>query len=127
MRTELVVSLVLLAVVLVCGWAAEGYVTQWTTTWVGAAEELRVLTEKSAWQRAEEVLTAYQARWERSEKGIKTFVKHALLQDMALSMERLMIGIRQQDAQLCALSCMEWRENALLLHRQETLSLTNLL
>ena len=127
MRTELVVSMVLLAVVLACGWMAEGYVTRWTTVWVSAAEELNALTAKSAWQRAEETLTAYQARWERSQMGIKTFVKHALLQEMALSMERLRIAIRQQDAQLCAISCMELRENALLLHSQETLSLTNLL
>lgn len=86
-----------------------------------------MLGAKSAWQRAEETLLAYQARWERTQTGIKTFVKHGLLQEMALSMERLKIAIRQQDAQLCAISCMELRENALLLHSQETLSLTNLL
>ena len=127
MRTGLWIALVLLSAILVAGVAAENRISAVAAQYIGAAEELSILTEDGAWDRAQAALEAYQERWEQEEKTLKLMAKHTLLDEIAMAMDRLGIAVNQQDESLCALSCEEIKRNAVLLRDKETLSWSNLL
>lgn len=127
MRTGAIISLTLLLIIAIGGYAAQESIEYITMIYESAAEELHVMTGAGMWQRAEETLRSYQAQWQRTQRGLKLFVKHAVVQEITMAMDRLMVGIQQQDTALCAMSCVELKQQAQLLQVQETLSWTNLL
>lgn len=127
MRTGAIISLTLLLIIGIGGYTAQESIEYITMIYESAAEELHVMTGAGMWQRAEETLHSYQAQWQRIQRGLKLFVKHAVVQEITMAMDRLMVGIQQQDTALCAMSCVELKQQAQLLQEQETLSWTNLL
>ena len=127
MRMGVIVAVVLLVMVLLGSWWAETAFDRVSAAYVSAAEELRVMTEDGAWQRAGETLDAYQARWAREAAWLRMVVRHAVIDDVSQAMDRLAVGIRRQDPTLCALGCMELGRSAAAVHDGETLSLANLL
>ncbi|MBR4080298.1 MAG: DUF4363 family protein [Clostridia bacterium] len=127
MRTGAVLAVVLLAAVLAGCVAADRAIADLSVTCIGAAEELRILTEDAAWQRAGEAQAAYLARWQKATPWLQMIVHHGEITDIAMALERLGVGIDQEDASLCVLSCAELKQYAELLYRRETLSWGNLL
>lgn len=127
MRTEAVLALVLLAAVLAGCAAADRAITELSMICVGAAEEMRILTEDGLWQRAGEAQAAYLTRWQKAAPWLQMIIHHEEITDVTMALERIGAGVRQEDTSLCAVSCMELRQYAELLHRRETLSWENLL
>ena len=127
MRTGAIIALTLLLIIGIGGYTAQESIEYITMIYESAAEELHVMTGAGMWQRAEETLRSYQAQWQRTQRGLKLFVKHAVVQEITMAMDRLMVGIQQQDTALCAMSCVELKQQAQLLQEQETISWTNLL
>lgn len=127
MRTGAVLAAVLLVAVLAGCVAADRAIADLSMTCVSAAEELRILTEDGAWQRAGTAQAAYRDRWQKATPWLQMIVHHGEITDIAMALERLGVGIDQEDASLCALSCAELKQYAELMHKRETLSWGNLL
>lgn len=127
MRTSLVISLTLLALTLVAGIWSAGEARILSDRYVSAAEELRVLTEKADWQRAEETVASYLTSWEESVPWLQILINHEDIDDVSLALERLQAAIDAQEQGACYEACAELRENARHIYHRDAFTLGNVL
>ncbi len=127
MRTSLVISLVLLALALGVGvW--EGKQTEsLSQRYVSAAEELRIMAEKSDWQRAAETVSAYMADWKDITPWLQILINHDDIDDVTLALTRLQAAIAAEEQPACYEICAELRENANHIHHRDAFTLGNVL
>lgn len=127
MKTSLIVSLVVLAVVLAGGVANTMVAHRVADQYVSAAEELLILTEDGHWDRAGEAVQAYQANWDKTLKWLQILVNHDDADDVTLALLHIASGIRAQDRMQCILGCAELRENAQHIYHRDSFTIGNVL
>lgn len=127
MRTNLIISLVLLAVVLAGGIANTMVAHRVADKYVSAAEELLILTVDEHWGRAEETLSTYQSEWDETLKWLQILVNHDDTDHVSLALLHIDAGIRVRDASVCAEGCNELKENARHIYHRDALTVGNIL
>ena len=127
MRTNLWVSLGLLAIVIVFGVWSSSTMDSLSQRYISAAEELLTLTQGEQWQRADEVTGAYRERWEETSAWLQMLIVHEELDAVDMALKRIHAGIRAQDQSLCYEGCAELRENAEHLSHRDAFTLGNVL
>lgn len=127
MRTNLLISLVLLALTIAAGVLEEKETLRLSQQYVSAAKELRILMEDADWDRAEETVNAYREKWQREVSWLQVLINHEDIDDVTLALERLhaLIDAREQGAgyEVCA----ELEENARHIYHRDAFTLGNVL
>lgn len=127
MRSSLMISLVLLAVVIVCG-VANIYVTRdISNRYVSAAEELREMTKVQEWERAAETVEAYHQRWKGTLEWLQMLINHSDGDEVSRALERIEAGIQAQEIATCLEGCAELREAAEHIYHRDAFTLGNIL
>lgn len=127
MRTSLIISLVLLAVTVAVGFVSAHEASALSQRYISAAEELRILTEKAEWSRAEEVASAYLTSWHEVLSRLQILINHDDIDDVTLSLVKLQAAIRAQDQAACFEACAELKENASHIYHRDAFTLGNVL
>ena len=127
MRTNLWVSLGLLAIVIVFGVWSSSTMDSLSQRYISAAEELLTLTQGEQWQRADEVTGAYRERWEETSAWLQMLIVHEELDAVDMALKRIHAGIQAQEQSLCYEGCAELRENAEHLSHRDAFTLGNIL
>ena len=127
MRTSLFISLVLLAMTIAAGMLEEKQTEGLSARYVSAAEEIRIMVEKSDWRRAGETASAYLATWEETVPWLQVLINHEDIDDVTLALVRLRAGIAAQEQGACFEACAELRENASHIHHRDAFTLGNVL
>ena len=127
MRTNLWVALTLLVVVIAFGVWSTATMNGLSNRYISASEELLVLTQDGQWQRADEVISAYQDSWSRANGWLQMLVVHDELDSVNLALRRIRAGIWARDKSLCYEGCAELREHAEHLYHRDAFTLGNLL
>ena len=127
MRTSLIISLVLLAMVIGGGCLEEKQTERLSRRYVSAARELRIMAEKAEWPRARETVTAYKTDWENTTPWLQVLINHDDIDDVALSLTRLEAAIAAREQGQCYEICAELEENARHIHHRDDFSLGNVL
>lgn len=127
MRTSLWIAIVLLALTIGGGLLEEGETRILSDRYVSAAEELRIMTEKQEWQRAQETVSAYISAWEETVPWLQVLINHEDIDDVTLALERLQAGIEAQEQANCFEACAELKENARHIYHRDAYTLGNVL
>lgn len=127
MRTSLVISLALLMVVIGGGMLEEMETEILAARYVSAAEELRVMAEKSDWGKAKETVTAYMRDWEDTAAWLQLLINHEDIDDVTLALVRLNAAIAAEEQAGCFEACAELKENARHIHHRDAFTLGNVL
>lgn len=127
MRTSLIISLVLLTLALGGGVWEEKQTESLSQRYVSAAEELRIMAEKSDWQRARETVSAYMADWKDITPWLQILINHDDIDDVTLALTRLQAAIEAEEQPACYEICAELRENANHIHHRDAFTLGNVL
>lgn len=127
MRSRLVISLVLLAVV-IAGGVLNAYLTRTISDrYVSAAEELLVLTESGQWQRAADTAGAYHETWDETLSWLQMLINHEDGDSLSRALLMVEAGIRTRDVSLCVQGCNEMKEAAQHLYHRDAFTLGNVL
>ena len=127
MRTSLWIAIVLLALTIGGGLLEERETRILSDRYVSAAEELRIMTEKQEWQRAQETVSAYISAWEETVPWLQVLINHEDIDDVTLALERLQAGIEAQEQANCFEACAELKENARHIYHRDAFTLGNVL
>lgn len=127
MRTSLVISLVLLALVLGGGMLEEQETAALSERYVSAAQELRILAEQADWHRAGETVAAYTADWSSVTPWLQLLINHEDIDDVTLALTRLEATIAAGEQGACYEACAELEENARHIHHRDAFTLGNVL
>lgn len=127
MRTSLFIALVLLALVIGGGVLEEMETEILCERYTSAAEELRVMAEKSDWNRAQETVNAYMTAWEDTASWLQLLINHEDIDDVTLALVRLEAAIATQEQAGCFEACAELKENARHIHHRDAFTLGNVL
>lgn len=127
MRTSLIISLVLLALVIGGGCLEEKQTERLSRRYVSAAKELRIMAEKADWFRARETVSAYKTDWENTTPWLQVLINHDDIDDVTLSLTRLEAAIEAREQGQCYEICAELEENARHIHHRDDFSLGNVL
>lgn len=127
MRTSLFIALVLLALVIGGGMLEEKETEILSERYTSAAEELRVMAEKSEWNRAQETVNAYMTAWEDTASWLQLLINHEDIDDVTLALVRLDAAIAAQEQAGCFEACAELKENARHIHHRDAFTLGNVL
>ena len=127
MRTSLIISLVLLALVIGGGCLEEKQTEILSQRYVSAARELRIMAEKAEWSRARETVTAYKTDWEDTTPWLQVLINHDDIDDVTLSLTRLEAAIAAREQGQCYEICAELEENARHIHHRDDFALGNVL
>lgn len=127
MRSSLTISLVLLAVVIVCGVMNINTTKDISTRYVSAAEELRVLTQDGDWRRAAEAVETYHQTWKDTLEWLQMLINHSDGDEVSRALERIEAGIQAQDTATCLEGCAELREAAEHIYHRDAFTLGNIL
>ena len=127
MRTSLVISCVLLALTLACGYIEAAGIRRISDRYVSAAEELRILTADESWGRAGEVVTAYLDAWKRTASWLQMLINHDDIDDVTLTLERLRAAVEAREQSACFEACAELRETARHIYHRDAFTLGNVL
>ncbi len=127
MKTSLRLSLVLLAVVIVGGVMNIRTTREISDRYVSAAEELRVLTQKEDWSRADEVVQAYLTSWKDTLAWLQMLINHVDGDELSQALERIEAGIQAQEKSTCLEGCAELREAAEHIYHRDAFTLGNIL
>lgn len=127
MRTGTIISLILLVLVVAGGILNAQATSTVSERYIAAAEELRVLTADSHWERASETAAAYRETWEETESWLHLLISHADTDAVALALGRVQAGIDAQDTSLCQEACRDLREYAEHIHHRDAFTLGNIL
>ncbi len=127
MRTSLIISLVLLVLVLGSGMLEEKKTEILSGRYVSAAEELRIMAEKSDWGRAQETVDAYMSDWEDTASWLQLLINHEDIDDVTLALVHLEAAIAAKEQAGCFEACAELKENARHIHHRDAFTLGNVL
>ena len=127
MRTNPVISLLLLALTIAGGTMAQMQTNTLSERYVSAAEELRILAEKEEWSRAAEVVAAYRADWQRTTSWLQMLINHEDIDDVTIALERLPAAIDAKEQGSCYEACAELRENARHIYHRDAFTPGNVL
>ena len=127
MRTSLFIALVLLVLVIGGGMLEEKETEILRERYTSAAEELRVMAEKSEWNRAQETVNAYMTDWEDTASWLQLLINHEDIDDVTLALVRLEAAIAAQEQAGCFEACAELKENARHIHHRDAFTLGNVL
>ena len=127
MRTSLFIALVLLVLVIGGGMLEEKETEILRERYTSAAEELRVMAEKSDWNRARETVNAYMTDWEDTASWLQLLINHEDIDDVTLALVRLEAAIAAQEQAGCFEACAELKENARHIHHRDAFTLGNVL
>jgi len=127
MRTSLIISLALLILVIGGGMLEEMETEILSARYVSAAEELRVMAEKSDWGKAQETVTAYMSDWEDTAAWLQLLINHEDIDDVTLALVRLNASIAAKEQAGCFEACAELKENARHIHHRDAFTLGNVL
>lgn len=127
MRTSLIISLALLIVVIGGGMLEEMETEMLSARYVSAAEELRVMAEKSDWGKAQETVTAYMSDWEDTASWLQLLINHEDIDDVTLALVYLNAAIAAEEQAGCFEACAELKENARHIHHRDAFTLGNVL
>lgn len=127
MRTSLIISLVLLIVVIAGGMLEEMETEVLCSRYTSAAEELRVMAEKSDWRRAQETVAAYTSDWEKTASWLQLLINHEDIDDVTLALVYLEAAIAAKEQAACFEACAELKENARHIHHRDAFTLGNVL
>lgn len=127
MRTNWVVTLALLVVVLCgCIWLSQRAETV-SQHFADAAEEMRALTQAQDWGNAALQLRALQQEWEATLPWLQMQLNHEDADDLTLAMRALEAGILTRNAPMCALGCAQMEESARHLYHRDAFTWANIL
>lgn len=127
MRTNLLISLVLLALTIAAGLLEEKETLRLSEQYVSAAKELRVMMEDEDWAKAEETVTAYREKWQREVIWLQVLINHEDIDDVTLALERLNALIDAQEQGAGYEVCAELEENARHIYHRDAFTLGNVL
>lgn len=127
MRTNLVISLVLLVLTIGGGILAQEETQHIAHRYASAAAEVRVLCEMGDWGRAEETVAGYAASWEKTTPWLQILINHDDIDDVTITLARLQAIIAAQDAGGCYQACAELQENAGHIYHRDAFTLGNVL
>ena len=127
MRTSLIISLALLILVIGGGMLEEMETEILSARYVSAAEELRVMAEKSDWGKAHETVTAYMRDWEDTAAWLQLLINHEDIDDVTLALVRLNAAVAAKEQAGCFEACAELKENARHIHHRDAFTLGNVL
>lgn len=127
MRTNLVISMLLLALTIAGGTMAQMQTGTLSDRYVSAAEELRILSEKEDWERAATVLRVYRDDWQRTTTWLQMLINHEDIDDVTLAMDRLKAAVDAQEQGSCYEACAELRENARHIYHRDAFTPGNVL
>lgn len=127
MHSSLKISLVLLAVVILCG-VANIYVTKdISNKYISASEELREMAQGEDWPRAAQTVEAYHQSWKDTLAWLQMLINHSDGDEVSRALERIEAGIQAQDAVTCLEGCAELREAAEHIYHRDAFTLGNIL
>ena len=127
MRSRLVISLALLAVVIAGGVLNAHLTRNISDRYVSAAEELLVLTESGQWQRAADTAGAYHEAWDETLSWLQMLINHEDGDSLSRALLMVEAGIRTTDVSLCVQGCNEMKEEAQHLYHRDAFTLGNVL
>ena len=127
MRTSLMISLLLLGLTIGVGVWEEGQTHILSQRYISAAEEVRIMAEKSDWQRAGETVSVYISSWEDTVPWLQVLINHEDIDDVTLALQRLQAAIAAQEQGSAYEACAELRENASHIHHRDAFTLGNVL
>lgn len=127
MRTNLLISLVLLALTIAAALLEEKETLRLSEQYVSAAKELRVMMEDEDWAKAEETVTAYREKWQREVAWLQVLINHEDIDDVTLALERLNALIDAQEQGAGYEVCAELEENARHIYHRDAFTLGNVL
>ena len=116
-----------LAVVIAFGLWSSGTMNGLSKRYISASEELLILTQDGAWQRAGETAQAYREQWDEASAWLQMLIVHEELDAVDIALKRIQAGILAQDISLCYEGCAELRENAEHLYHRDAFTLGNVL
>lgn len=125
MRSGLIISLTLLAVVIVCGVMNIHLTRDISNRYVSAAEELRIMTQDEDWPRAAETVQAYHTDWKDTLEWLQMLINHADGDEVSRALERIEAGIQDQDRGTCLEGCAELKEAAEHIYHRDAFTLGN--
>jgi len=127
MRSGLAISLVLLAVVIVCGVMNIHLTKELSNRYISAAEELREMVLAGEWRRAGETVEAYHDRWKDTLEWLQMLINHADGDEVSSALECIGAGVEAQDLVTCLQGCAQLREAAEHLYHRDAFTLGNIL
>ena len=127
MRTSLAIAAALLMLTIAGGVLAEKQTEALSQRYVSAAEELRIMTEKADWLRAQETISAYMDDWEKTTPWLQVLINHDDIDDVTLALTRLRAAIAAREQPACYELCAELNENARHIHHRGAFTLGNVL
>ena len=92
-----------------------------------AAEELRIMAEKSDWDRARATIAAYIDDWEDVTPWLQILINHDDIDDVTLALTRLEAAVVAREQGDCYEACAELAENARHIHHRDAFTLGNVL
>lgn len=127
MRTSLWISVTLLLAVILAGVISAGAMRGLSERYVGAAQELRMMTEQEDWSRAAQTAEACHADWEDRLPALQTLINHDDTDDVTLALVMLEAAIAARDRAGCLQACALLKEHALHLYHRDAFTLANVL
>lgn len=127
MRTNWVITLALLAVVLAGSLWLSHRAEDVSQRFADAAAEMRSLTQAQDWEAAARRLSDYQRAWEETLPGLQMQLNHEDTDEVTLAMRAIEAGIRTRSAPLCALGCAHLEESARHLSHRDAFNWANIL
>ncbi len=127
MRSRLIISAILLAVVLGCGLGNIRLTWDISRRYISAAEELRTLVQAEDWQRTAETARAYHDTWRNTLDWLQMLINHADGDEVSCALESIQAGAEARDTVTCLVACAQLREAAEHLYHRDAFTLGNIL
>lgn len=127
MRTSAWIAIALLAAVIAGGLLTGGMMQNLSRRYRAAADELRDLTDREDWPRAEQAVAACLDDWRSRVDALQMLINHDDTDDVTLSLLTLQAAIAAQDRAGCLAACAQLREQALHLYHRDAFTLANVL
>ena len=125
MRTQFVLSLVLLLALILAGLWLQGETAQAAAQFTAAAQELRALAQAQAWEAAGERFAVHRAAWESRVPQLELLLDHLSVDVVSQAFGALGAGLESRSLPLCALACAQLEESARHLHHRDSFRLGN--
>lgn len=127
MRTNLIISLLLLVLTIAAGLWEEQGTQKLSDRYVSAAMEIRIMLDKEDWSRASETARTYSEQWQRAVHWLQVLINHEDIDDVTLALVRLQAAIEASDLSSGYEACAELEENARHIHHRDAFTLGSVL